>query len=153
VLGIALELGLALLLVLGGGNLKMRYGTMRQLSRKAHFIVPAQTHWTHVQRLSPENQEVSYNNYIPLQAGYRSKKQSSTHIWLHVTLLAVLFPQSYVIFFVLIFKVLSLCFAFPSPCLIIRMQPVCFSSGPPSCYIIPLFDAQTYLGSKSIILI
>jgi hypothetical protein len=39
-----------------------------------------------VQRLSPENKEVS--PYIPLQAGYRCKKQSSTHLWLHVTSLA-----------------------------------------------------------------
>jgi hypothetical protein len=38
----------------------------------------------HIQRLSPENKGVS--PYIPLQAGYRSKKQSLTHIWLHVTL-------------------------------------------------------------------
>jgi hypothetical protein len=42
------------------------------------FIVPAQTQQTHVQWLSPENKGVS--PYIALQAGYRSKKQSSTHI-------------------------------------------------------------------------
>jgi hypothetical protein len=46
----------------------------------------AQTQWTQVQRLSPENKGVS--PYIPLQAGYRSKKQNLTHIWLHATLLA-----------------------------------------------------------------
>jgi hypothetical protein len=40
-------------------------------SRKQHFIVPAQTQQTHVQRLSPENKGIS--PYIPLQAGYRSK--------------------------------------------------------------------------------
>jgi hypothetical protein len=28
--------------------------------------------------------------YIPLQAGYRSKKQALTHIWLQATLLAAL---------------------------------------------------------------
>jgi hypothetical protein len=53
------------------------------------FIVPAQTQRTRVQRLSLENKGVS--PYIPLQAGYRSKKQSSTHIWLHVTSLAISF--------------------------------------------------------------
>jgi hypothetical protein len=149
VLGIALELGLALLLVLGGGNLKMRYGTMRQLSRKAHFIVPAQTHWTHVQRLSPENQEVSYNNYIPLQAGYRSKKQSSTHIWLHVTLLAISFPQCYVTFFM--FQFLSFISLFYHPFPLPHYQNTAFLFL--SCYIIPLFDDRTHLQSKSIILI
>jgi hypothetical protein len=53
-------------------------GTLRQFSRKQHFIVPAQTQWTHVQRLSPKDKEVSPNK--PLEAGYRSKKQSSTHM-------------------------------------------------------------------------
>jgi hypothetical protein len=48
-------------------------------------------------RLSPENKEVS--PYIPLQAGYRSKRQSSIHIWLHVTSLDISFPQCYVTFF------------------------------------------------------
>jgi hypothetical protein len=66
-------------------------------SRKQHFIMPAQTQWSHVQRLSPEYNEVS--PYIPLQAGYRSKKQSSAHKWLHVTSLAISFPRGYVTFF------------------------------------------------------
>jgi hypothetical protein len=43
-----------------------------------------------------------------------------------------------------ILQVLSLCFAFPSPCLIIRTQPVCFSSGPPPCYSITMFDFKLY---------
>jgi hypothetical protein len=47
-------------------------------------------------RLSLKDKEVS--PYIPLQTGYRSKKQSSTHIWLHVTSLAISFPQCYVTF-------------------------------------------------------
>uniref|UniRef100_A0A8C0XIX4 RAVE complex protein Rav1 C-terminal domain-containing protein n=1 Tax=Castor canadensis TaxID=51338 RepID=A0A8C0XIX4_CASCN len=51
---------------------KLRYGTMRQFSRKQCFIVLAQTQWTHVQRLSPENKGVS--PYVPLQAGYRGNK-------------------------------------------------------------------------------
>jgi hypothetical protein len=43
-----------------------------------------------------------------------------------------------------ILKVLSLCFAIPSPFLIIRTHPVCFSSGPP-CHIIPtLMLGPTY---------
>jgi hypothetical protein len=87
-------------------NLKLRYGTLRQFSRQQHFIVPAQTQQTHVQKLSPENKEVS--PYISLQAGYRSKKQSSTHTWLHVTSLAISFPQCYVTFFMFQFFKFSL---------------------------------------------
>jgi hypothetical protein len=87
-------------------NLKLRYGTLRQFSRKQRFIVPAQIQQTHVQRLSPKNKKVT--PYIPLQAGYRSKKQNSTHIWLHVTSLAVSFLHCYGTFFVFpIFKFLS----------------------------------------------
>jgi hypothetical protein len=52
--------------------------------------MPAAAQWIHIQRLSLENKGVS--PYIPSQAGYRSKKQDLTHIWLHVTLLATL-PQ------------------------------------------------------------
>jgi hypothetical protein len=40
--------------------------------QEATFIVQAQTQGTRVQRLSPENKDVS--PYIPFQAGYRSKK-------------------------------------------------------------------------------
>jgi hypothetical protein len=57
-------------------------------SRKQSFIVPAQTKWTHVQRLNPKNKGVS--PYIPLQASYRSKKQGLIHIWLYLILLATL---------------------------------------------------------------
>jgi hypothetical protein len=60
-------------------------------------MVPAQTQRTCVQRLSPKNKEVSL--YTSLQTGYTSKKQSSTHTWLHVTSLAILFSQCYVTFF------------------------------------------------------
>jgi hypothetical protein len=48
-------------------------GIPRQFSRKQCFIVPAQTQWTCVQRLSPESKGAL--PYIPLQAGYKSKKQ------------------------------------------------------------------------------
>jgi hypothetical protein len=40
------------------------------------------------QRLGPENKGAL--PYIPLQAGYRSKKQGLTHIWLYVSLLTTL---------------------------------------------------------------
>jgi hypothetical protein len=40
--------------------------------RKQHFIVLAQTQWTHVQRLSHENKE--FSPYIPLQAGLQKQK-------------------------------------------------------------------------------
>jgi hypothetical protein len=66
----------------------LRYRTLEAISRKEHFIVPAQTQQTHVQRLSPENKGVS--PYIPLQASYRSKKQGLIHIWLYLILLATL---------------------------------------------------------------
>jgi hypothetical protein len=39
-----------------------------------------------IQRLSPENKEAL--PYIPLQAGYRSKKQGLTPMWLYASLLA-----------------------------------------------------------------
>jgi hypothetical protein len=68
------------------GNLEQRHRTLRQFSRKQCFIVPAQTQWTRVQRLSPEIKGGS--PYIPLQAGYRSKNLSWIHIRLHVTLFA-----------------------------------------------------------------
>jgi hypothetical protein len=74
--------------------------------------VPAQTQQTPVQRLSPKNKAIS--PYIPLQAGYRSKKKSSTHIWLHVTSLAISLPQCYVTFFMFQFFKFYLS-ALPSP--------------------------------------
>jgi hypothetical protein len=70
------------------GVCKLRYGTLETISRKQHFIVPAQTQWTYVQRLSPENKGVS--PYVPLQAGYGSKKQGLIHIWLYLIFLATL---------------------------------------------------------------
>jgi hypothetical protein len=57
--------------------------------QEAVFIsLPAVAQWIHIQRLSPENKGVS--SYIPLQIGYRSKKQGLIHTWLHVTVLATL---------------------------------------------------------------
>jgi hypothetical protein len=59
--------------------------------QEALFIsVPAVAQRIHIQRLTPENKGVS--PYIPLQAGYRSRKQGLTPLWLHVTLLATLLP-------------------------------------------------------------
>jgi C-terminal processing protease CtpA/Prc len=63
--------------------LELRYGTLRQFSWKQCFIVLAQTQWTQVQRQSLENKGVSPD--IPLQVGYRSKKQGLTHMWLHAS--------------------------------------------------------------------
>jgi hypothetical protein len=68
----------------GQGN-----GISRQFNRE-RFIVLAQTEWTLVQRLSPENKGAL--PYIPLQAGYGSKKQGLTHVWLCATLLAIYPP-------------------------------------------------------------
>jgi uncharacterized protein YbaP (TraB family) len=62
------------------------------VQQEAMFVVPAQTQQTYVQRLSPENKGDLL--YIPLQAGYRSKKQGLTHIWLHATLLATSSPSA-----------------------------------------------------------
>jgi hypothetical protein len=63
-------------------------GTLEAISRRQCFIVPAQTQRTRVQRLSPENKGVSPS--IPLQAGYRSKKQGLIHVWLYLISLATL---------------------------------------------------------------
>jgi hypothetical protein len=83
-----LSTGLIIFLQIIAGVCYLRYGTLEAISRKQHFFVPAQTQRTHVQRLSPENKGVS--PYIPLQAGYRSKKQDLIHIWLCLILLATL---------------------------------------------------------------
>jgi hypothetical protein len=123
---------------------------LRQFSKKHRFIVPAQNQRTHVQRLSLENKGVS--PYTPLQAGYRSKKQSSIHIWLHVTSLAISFPQGYVTFMFQFFKC-YLCFAILSPCLIIRTQPVSLLVFLPATSFPPPPPLMLDLGSKSIILI
>jgi hypothetical protein len=97
---------------------------LEAINRKQSFIVPAQTQRTHVQRLSPKNKEVS--PYVPLQAGYRSKKQGLIHIWLYLILLANL-PKCYVTFpslvlcdlpHVQISQVLSFCYAIPTSLLI-----------------------------------
>jgi hypothetical protein len=56
--------------------------------QEATFIsVLAVTQWIPIQRLSLENKGAL--PYILLQAGYRSKKQSLTHIWLYASLLAI----------------------------------------------------------------
>jgi hypothetical protein len=100
--------------------------------------VPTWIQQTPVQRLSPENKEVS--PYIPLQAGYRSRKQSSTHIWLHVTLLAISFPQCYVTFMFQFFKFsLSALPSLPLPrhqstgCLFLLWSPPCCSGTSGCC--------------------
>jgi hypothetical protein len=54
--------------------------------------VPAQTQRTRVQRLSPKSKRGLC--YRSLQVGYRSKKQSLTHMWLHATLLAPSSPSA-----------------------------------------------------------
>jgi hypothetical protein len=54
------------------GSLLAEIGDPEAISRKQHFIVPALTQQTPVQRLSPKNKGVS--PYIPLQAGYRGIK-------------------------------------------------------------------------------
>jgi hypothetical protein len=79
------------------GNLKLRYGTLRQFSRKQRFTVLTQNQLTSVQRLSPKNKEVS--PYIALQEGYKA-----THLWLHVTSLAISFSQCYMTFMFQFFK-------------------------------------------------
>jgi hypothetical protein len=78
----------------------------KQFGSKQHFIAAAQTQWTFVQRLNPENQEIS--PYISCKQ-ITEAKSNSTHIWLHVTLLAISFPQCYVTFFMFqLFKFPSL---------------------------------------------
>jgi hypothetical protein len=66
----------------------LRYGTLRQFSRKQAMFYCASTDpadWC--PKDSPKNKGVS--PYIPLQAGYRGnkiKKQGLTHIWLYAIL-------------------------------------------------------------------
>jgi hypothetical protein len=79
------------------------------------FIVLTQTQWTHVQRLSPEHKGVT--PYIPLQAGYRSKKAKLNPHMAACAFIDYLFPQCYVIFMFQFFKFyLS---ALPSPPLVL----------------------------------
>jgi hypothetical protein len=99
------------------------------------FIVLTQTQRTHVHRLSPQNKGVS--PHIPLQAGYRSKKQSSTHIGLHVTSLAISFPQCYVTFFMFQFFKFYLS-ALPS------LPPASLSEHSLSVSLLALFPATSF---------
>jgi hypothetical protein len=55
---------------------------LQAIRRKRCFIVLAQTQRTHVQRLRPKNKGVS--PYVPLQEGYRSRKQGLIHICLYL---------------------------------------------------------------------
>jgi hypothetical protein len=112
------------------GNLDQRNGTLRQFSRKQHCTIK----WIEVQRLSPENK--GGLPYIPLHAGYRSKKQGLTHIWLYTSLLATspTPAQCYMIFKFRFFKFYLSAMPFLPP-----------------CYSISPFDAWTHPGSKSII--
>jgi hypothetical protein len=64
-------------------NLEQRYGTLR-LFRKEYLLACCQR--IQIQSLSHKNK--GFSPYIPLRAGYRSKKPGVTHIWLHATLLA-----------------------------------------------------------------
>jgi hypothetical protein len=63
---------------------KQRNGTPR-LFWKQYLLACQRDSQIPIQRLSPENKRVL--PYIPLQAGYRSKKQGLTHIWLYTSLL------------------------------------------------------------------
>jgi hypothetical protein len=89
--------------------------------------VPAVAQWIHIQR---KNKVVS--PYIPLQAGYRSKKQGLTHIWLRATLLATLLP----VLHDLLSFVSLLCHPLP-PATLSEHRLACFFFfffGPPPCY-------------------
>jgi hypothetical protein len=58
-------------------TLKLRYGILRQFSRKQHFIVPTQTQQTHVQRLSPENKRLHFIYHCKQVTEAKSKAQST----------------------------------------------------------------------------
>jgi hypothetical protein len=117
----------------------LRYGTLRQFSRKQHFTVPAQTQRTHVQRLSPKNKGVSPS--IPLQAGYRSKKQGLVHRWLYLILLATLVLRDFPLPGATWPSSCSDSSGFISllcrpylPATFSGLRPSVFSSDPPPCY-------------------
>jgi hypothetical protein len=119
----------------------LRYGTLEAISRKQHFIVPAQTQKTHVQRLRPENKGVSL--YVSLQAGYRSKKQGLIHIWLYLILLAT-FPSLVLhdLPHVEIAQVLSLCYAKPTSLLLSQDSGLV-------CFLLILLSATDPLPARS----
>jgi hypothetical protein len=126
------------------GSLLVEKRDSEAVSRKQGYIVPTQTQRTRVQRLSPKNKGVS--PYIPLQAGYRSKKQGLVHIWLYLILLITL-SQCYMtspslvlcdLPHVQISQVLSLCHAIPTSLLLSQDSGlVCFH--PPLCYTITTY--------------
>jgi hypothetical protein len=84
-------------------------------------------------KTEPRNKGVS--PYIPLQAGYRSKKQDLIHIWLYLILLATL-CYCYVTFPFLVLRdlsrvqisqVFSLCYVIPTSLLLFQDSGlVCF---------------------------
>jgi hypothetical protein len=121
----------------------LRYRTLEAITRKQHFIVPARIQQTLVQRLSPKNKGVS--PYIPLQTGYRSKKQGLIHKWLYF-IFWLLYPSAMVTFPSLVLhdlphvqipQVLSLCYAIPTSLLI-------FQDSGLVCFFLILFPASLF---------
>jgi hypothetical protein len=120
----------------------VRYLTLKAISRKQGFIVPSQTQRTHVQRLSLENKGVS--PYIPLQAGYRCKKQGQIHIWLYLifwlfTLVLCDSPLPVLcdLPHVQISQVLSLCYAIPTSLLLSQDSGL-------DCFLLILLPATSF---------
>jgi hypothetical protein len=123
------------------GSYKLRNGTLRQISTDPADSCPKTEPW-----------EQRGLTLYTLASKLQKQKQNSTHMWLHVTLLAISFPQCYVTFMFQFFQ-FYLCFAISSPVLSSEHSLYVFFSTSPSCYIVPPFDAQTHPRSKSIILI
>jgi hypothetical protein len=67
---------------------KQGNGTPKAFQETVFISMPAMAQQIPIQRLSLKNKVAL--PYIPLQAVYRSKKQSLTHIWLYSSLLATL---------------------------------------------------------------
>jgi hypothetical protein len=85
----------------------------QQAFQEAIFIVKLEAaQQIHIQRLSPKNKGISF--YIPLQAGYRSKKARFNSYIVACNSVGYFIPQCYVIFFMFRFFKFYLP-AMPSP--------------------------------------
>jgi hypothetical protein len=109
-------------------SLKLRYRILRQFSRKQNCLVDL--------CLKAELQEQRGLPLYTLASRLQKQKQSLACIWLHVTSLAISFPQCYVTFFMFQFFQFYLS-ALPSlpPVSLSEHRLSGFFSGPPLCYI------------------
>jgi hypothetical protein len=111
------------------------HGTSRQFSRKQCFIVPAQTQWTRVQRLSPKNKRVCHLIY-PRKQVTEAKSNNPYMVACnsigYFTPPSATWPSSHLDSL----SFISLLYHPLPPATLSGHRLACFFSGP-SCYIIP----------------